>query len=92
MKRYLTHDKQLDREKYGYVVDMATFTAGGQNVLCLATTGGKLCGLDLRTSKLAWDLTNSPKYGRSSTLYSCHLSQAKPCYILYLCIPVLRVN
>ncbi len=63
IKRKLTHDMQLDPGNYGHVVDMATFTAGGQNVLCLATNAGKLCGMDLRTNKLAWDLTNNSKYG-----------------------------
>ncbi len=69
IKRQLTHDKQLDLDKYGHVVDMATFTAGGQNVVCLATSTGKLCGLDLRTNMLAWDLTNNSKFGTCTFYY-----------------------
>lgn len=47
----------------GQVVDMAHFTAGGQNVLCYVTTKGKLCGLDLRSNETIWRLTNNPKFG-----------------------------
>ena len=42
---------------------MASFTAGGQDVICFATTGGKLCGLDLRSNQMVWELTNEAKYG-----------------------------
>ena len=42
---------------------MASFTAGGQDVICFATTGGKLCGLDLRSNEMVWELTNEAKYG-----------------------------
>ena len=47
----------------GHVVEMAHFTAGGQNVLCYVTTRGRLCGLDLRSNETVWRLTNSPKFG-----------------------------
>ena len=55
--------RNLDPSIYGSVVEMNEFTSGGQNVLCLVTNKGRLCGLDLRSSQLAWDLKNNPKYG-----------------------------
>ena len=32
-------------------------------VICYATSMGKLCGLDLRSNRPAWELTNSAKFG-----------------------------
>ena len=54
---------ELDLDKYGSVVDMNEITAGGQNILTFVTTRGRLCGLDLRSQELAWDLENNPKRG-----------------------------
>ncbi len=54
---------QLDLNKHGSVVDMSEVTSGGQNILAFVTSGGRLCGLDLRSKELAWDLENDPKYG-----------------------------
>ncbi len=53
----------MDPTESGPVVDMATFTAGGEEVICYATSMGRLCGLDLRSNKPAWELTNSAKFG-----------------------------
>ena len=54
---------QLDLNKQGSVVDMSEVTSGGQNILAFVTSRGRLCGLDLRSRQLAWDLENDPKYG-----------------------------
>ena len=59
----LRNQFSLDPVTHGTVVDLAQFASGGQNILCLATTRGKLCGLDLRTNKEAWDLTNNGRFG-----------------------------
>ena len=59
---------------------MASFTAGGQDVICFATSRGKLCGLDLRSNEMVWELTNEAKYG----MYVCKQQltasyRAQPC-------------
>lgn len=54
----------VDPTADGQVVEMAHFTAGGQNVLCYVTTKGRLCGLDLRSNETVWRLTNNPKFGQ----------------------------
>ena len=56
-------ESYVDPRENGVVVDMAHFTAGGQAVLCYATTKGRLCGLDLRSNDTVWSLTNNPKFG-----------------------------
>ena len=56
-------ESYVDPSENGLVIDMAHFTAGGQNVLCYATTKGRLCGLDLRSNDTVWSLTNNPKFG-----------------------------
>ena len=53
----------VDPSINGTVIDMVHFTAGGQSVICYATTRGKLCGLDLRSNENVWELTNNPKHG-----------------------------
>lgn len=53
----------VDSVKYGRVVDISTFSTGGQELICYATSMGKLCGLDLRSSTAAWELTNNAKFG-----------------------------
>ena len=53
----------MDAAENGEVADMATFSAGGDEVICYATSMGKLCGLDLRSNRPAWELTNSAKFG-----------------------------
>ena len=58
----------MDPNENGLVVDMAHFTAGGQNVLCYVTTKGWLCGLDLRSNDTVWSLTNNPKFGECTSL------------------------
>ena len=55
----------MDAAENGEVADMATFSAGGDEVICYATSMGKLCGLDLRSNRPAWELTNSAKFGES---------------------------
>ena len=62
-KRQLVLDEVVDPAEYGRVVDLATFSTGGQELLCYATSMGKLCGLDLRSSTPAWELTNDAKFG-----------------------------
>ncbi len=64
-RRQLLLESTVDAAQYGTIVDMAQFTAGGQNVICFATTRGKLCGLDLRSNEIAWELTNNAKFGES---------------------------
>ena len=54
---------ELDPSLHGSVVEMTEMTCGGQNVLAFVTTKGHLCGLDLRTPNLAWDLENDPRHG-----------------------------
>lgn len=56
-------ESYVDPNDTGVVVDMAHFTAGGQNVLSYVTTKGRLCGLDLRSNDTIWSLTNNPKFG-----------------------------
>lgn len=56
-------DSKVDPADYGTAVEMASFTAGGQDVICFATTRGKLCGFDLRSNQMVWELTNEAKYG-----------------------------
>jgi WD40 repeat protein len=53
----------VDPAAEGQVVEMAHFTAGGQNLLSYVTTKGRLCGLDLRSNETVWRLTNNPKFG-----------------------------
>ena len=62
-RRQLLLDSRVDPANYGMVVELASFTAGGQDVVCFATTRGKLCGLDLRSNQMVWELTNEAKYG-----------------------------
>ena len=62
-RRQLLLDSRVDPANYGTVVELASFTAGGQDVVCFATTRGKLCGLDLRSNQMVWELTNEAKYG-----------------------------
>lgn len=62
-KRQLVLDTVVDSVEYGRVMDMATFSTGGQELICYATSMGKLCGLDLRSSTVAWELTNNAKFG-----------------------------
>ena len=57
---------------------MASFTAGGQDVVCFATTRGKLCGLDLRSNRMVWELTNEAKYGTCTMHGTCSSNKAKP--------------
>ena len=54
---------ELDPYLHGSIVEMSEMTCGGQNVLAFITTKGHLCGLDLRTPNLAWDLENDPRHG-----------------------------
>ena len=56
-------ESHVEPSTEGQVVDMAHFTAGGQNVLCYVTTKGRLCGLDLRSNETTWKLNNNPKFG-----------------------------
>ena len=63
-KRQLVFETTLDPSENGTVVDMSTFSIGGDEVICYSTTMGKLSGLDLRSSKPAWQLTNCAKYGK----------------------------
>ena len=63
IRRQLLMDLKVDPASYGTIVEMASFTAGGQDVICFATTRGKLCGLDLRSNQIVWKLTNEAKYG-----------------------------
>ena len=53
----------VDPAAEGQIVEMAHFTAGGQNLLSYVTTKGRLCGLDLRSNETVWRLTNNPKFG-----------------------------
>ena len=77
----------VEPSTYGTVVDMSHFTAGGQNVICFATTRGKLCGLDLRSNEHVWELTNNPKFGKSVfTLNNCTDSVYIPCLSTYNCL------
>ena len=39
------------------------YLLGSQSVLTYATSHGLICGLDLRSSKLAWKLENDPSHG-----------------------------
>ena len=63
-KRQLVLNEMVDTSEYGRVVDMSTFTTGGQELICYATSMGKLCGLDLRSCSAAWELTNDAKFGQ----------------------------
>ena len=47
------------------MVEMATFSTGGEELVCYATSMGKLAGLDLRSGKPAWELSNSSKFGEA---------------------------
>ena len=62
-KKQLLFESLVDSYEHGTIVDMATFTAGGQNVICYCTTRGKLCGLDLRSNNTVWELSNNAKFG-----------------------------
>ena len=62
-KKQLLFESLIDPYERGTIVDMANFTAGGQNVLCYCTTRGKLCGLDLRSNNTVWELSNNAKFG-----------------------------
>lgn len=70
-RRQLLLDSRVDPANYGTVVEMASFTAGGQDVICFATTRGKLCGLDLRSNRMVWELTNEAKYGTCTMHGTC---------------------
>ena len=74
---------QLDLNKHGSVVDMSEITTGGQNVLTFVTSRGRLCGLDLRTRELAWDLENDPKYGKI-ILYTKYIQYCTVHWPLYV--------
>ena len=63
-KRQLLLDTTIDPTENGTIIDMATFVNGGEEVICFATTMGKLYGLDIRSNKPAWDLKNSAKFGK----------------------------
>ena len=65
-KRQLVLETRVDPTEQGTVVDMSTFSTGGEEVLCYSTSMGKLAGLDLRSGKLAWELSNSAKFGKDS--------------------------
>ncbi len=65
-KRQLVLETSVDPAEHGMVVDMSTFSTGGEEVLCYATSMGKLAGLDLRSGKPAWELSNSAKFGKDS--------------------------
>ena len=62
-KKQLLVESLVDPYERGAIVDMANFTAGGQNVICYCTTRGKLCGLDLRSNNTVWELSNNAKFG-----------------------------
>ncbi len=62
-KRQLVLETSVDPGEHGTVVDMTTFSTGGEEVVCYATSMGMLAGLDLRSGKLAWELNNSAKFG-----------------------------
>ena len=68
-RKQLLLDTRVDPANYGTVVEMASFTAGGQDVVCFTTTRGKLCGLDLRSNQMVWELTNEAKYGMYSIIF-----------------------
>ena len=53
----------MDPSQYGTVVDMVTFSMGGEEVICYATSMGQMCGLDLRANRNAWQLSNPAKFG-----------------------------
>lgn len=69
IRKQLLLDSRVDPANYGTIVEMASFTAGGQDVICFATTRGKLCGLDLRLNQMVWELTNEAKYGMCTYVY-----------------------
>jgi hypothetical protein len=68
-RRQLVLETTVDPAENGEVVDMATFSAGGDEVLCYATSMGKLCCLDLRSSRPAWELSNPAKFGEGGRGY-----------------------
>lgn len=65
-KRQLVMETSVDPVEHGTVVEMATFSTGGEELVCYATSMGKLAALDLRSGKLAWELSNSSKFGKWS--------------------------
>ena len=69
-RRQLLLDSRVDPANYGTVVEMASFTAGEQDVVCF-TTREKLCGLDLRSNRMVWELTNEAKYGTCAMHGTC---------------------
>lgn len=68
------YQTKVDPKEEGIVVDMAQFETGSQSVLTYATSHGLVCGLDLRSSKLAWKLENDPSHGviTSFIVDPCH--------------------
>ena len=71
----------VDPATDGQVVEMAHFTAGGQNLLCYVTTKGRLCGLDLRSNETVWRLINNPKFGKLDlSLRTLSFSSFSPIY------------
>lgn len=80
IRRQLLLDTKVEPSEYGTVVEMASFTAGRRDVICFATTRGKLCGLDLRSNRIVWELTNEAKYGRNMyyNVYCIHVHDHVP--------------
>lgn len=62
-RKVVLFESLVDISECGTIVDMAHFSAGGQNTICYATTKGKLCGWDFRSNRTVWELTNSAKHG-----------------------------
>ena len=62
--------KELDLNKDDYVVDMnCVDTLSAQNIICCATSLGKLHGFDIRTKKPIWELKQSYDKGRMDYVY-----------------------
>ncbi|XP_041377701.1 phosphoinositide 3-kinase regulatory subunit 4-like [Gigantopelta aegis] len=64
----------VDKQKYGHVVDITHFDAGSQSVLTYATVNGYLMGWDLRSNSMAWQLKNDARTGLI-TSFAVHHTQ-----------------
>lgn len=62
------HALNIDKEKYGIVMDMSHFDTGAQSLLVQATVNNYVVGWDLRMGKPAWELHNNVRTGLITTM------------------------
>lgn len=59
----LLHQRQLDLNEDGSVVDLQPFDNGHQSILVYATLMGSIVGWDLRSPGTAWKLDHNLRHG-----------------------------